>query len=107
VTRFAAARSESCVGKSDRRQGGSGPHLDQGRHLRLDVDLEELEEIIYSKIRKKIDDEHEEPSLQEGRRMTVAQLWAAYRAEYVLWPRGIHEPEKVAGVLRRSRRRPR
>ena len=81
-----------CALRVLRREVQIGARADRGRTwikvatLRLDVDLEELEELrlaVRRKIRE-IEDEHEEPSLREGRRMTVAQLWAAYRAEYVL-----------------------
>jgi hypothetical protein len=81
-----------CALRVLRREVQIGARADRGRTwmkvavVPFDVDLDELDELrlaVRRKIRE-IEDEHEEPSLREGRRMTVAQLWAAYRAEYLL-----------------------
>ena len=64
-----------CALRVLRREVQTGARADRGRTwikvatLRLDVDLEELEELrlaVRRKIRE-IEDEHEEPSLREGR----------------------------------------
>jgi hypothetical protein len=83
---------QGCALRVLRREVQIGTRADRGRTwikvavVSPEVDMEELEELrlaVRRKIRN-VEDEDEEPSLREGRRMTVAQLWAAYRAEYML-----------------------
>jgi len=50
-----------------------------------DIGVEELDALrldVRKQIRR-LEDEDEEPTLQEGRRMTVRELRAAFREEYV------------------------
>lgn len=83
---------QGCALRVLRREVQIGIRADRGRTwikvavVSPEVDMEELEELrlaVRRKIRN-VEDEDEEPSLREGRRMTVARLRAAYRAEYML-----------------------
>jgi hypothetical protein len=82
---------KGCALRVLRREIQIGVRADRGKTrlkvavARSDVTMEELEALRSAARRKvrELEDEEWEPSLREGRRMTLAELWTAYREDYV------------------------
>ncbi|MEO6194014.1 MAG: hypothetical protein ABIS20_13470 [Thermoanaerobaculia bacterium] len=82
---------KGCALRVLRREIQIGARADRGKTwlkvsvVRPDVTFEELE-AFRSSVRRRVrelEDEALEPSLREARRMTLAELWKAYRDDYV------------------------
>lgn len=74
--------------------------------MSADIGVEELDALrldVRKQIRR-LEDEDEEPTLREGRRMTVRELRAAFREEYVATrsarrsPRTLHHYDYLWGA---------